>query len=251
MRLQGKVALVTGGSRSMGREIALGFAREGADVAVNYAREAEAANEVVKEVEALGRRAIAVQADVASAAQVQAMVERVVAEFGRIDILVNNAGIINRGSFLELTEEQWDRVHSVDLKGVFLVGQAVARQMVAQGTGGAIVNTSSLAAHIAQPMASHYCAAKAGVRQLSRGMAIELAEHGIRVNTVEPGVIVTDLNRARYVNSDDRAAREKMIPLKRLGEARDVVGAVIYLASDEAAYTTGTGILVDGGETAW
>jgi NAD(P)-dependent dehydrogenase (short-subunit alcohol dehydrogenase family) len=251
MRLEGKVALVTGGSRSIGRAVALAFAREGADVAVNYARDAAAAAEVVNEIKALGRRGLAVQADVANGTQVQAMVQQVVSELGRIDILFNNAGMINRGSFLDLTEEQWDRVHSVDLRGVFLVGQAVARQMVAQGTGGAIVNTASIASHIAQSLHAHYCAAKGGVRQLTRGMAIELAPFGIRVNAVEPGVILTDMNRARFENPTERAAREEKVPMKRLGKPEDIAGAVVYLASDEAAFTTGTGILVDGGETAW
>jgi NAD(P)-dependent dehydrogenase (short-subunit alcohol dehydrogenase family) len=250
MRLKDKIALVTGGSRSIGRAIAIGFAKEGAEIAVNYVQNVSAANEVVREIGDLGREAIAVQADVSQSAQVQAMVHQVVERFGRIDILVNNAVQIVRAPFLEISEEAWDRVIDTDLKGEFLVGQAVARQMVKQG-GGAIINVSSICATLAQYELAHYQAAKGGINALSRGMAVELAPHGIRVNVLQPGVIATDLNQALFATPEARAARAAKVPLSRLGTPQDLVGAAIYLASDDSAFTTGIILPVDGGEPIW
>jgi NAD(P)-dependent dehydrogenase (short-subunit alcohol dehydrogenase family) len=248
MRLEGKVALVTGGSRSIGRAIALGYAREGADVAVNFERDAAAADEVVSEIGRLGRKALAVQADVAAATQVQSMVQTVVAALGRLDILVNNAGTLSRAPFLELSEAAWDRVLDVDLKGVFLVSQAVARHMVGQG-GGAIINISSIAAHLPSAGQAHYSAAKAGVAILTRAMALELAAHGIRVNAIEPGMVITDMNRARFSEPATREAVLARMPLGRFGTPEEMVGAAVYLASDEAAFATGGVIRLDGGRT--
>ena len=248
MRLKDKVALVTGGSRSIGRAIAVGFAREGADVAVNYATNAAAAEALVQEICSRGRRAIAVRADVSNPAHVRAMVDRVVETFGRIDILVNNAGVISRAPFLELSEREWDRIHQVDLKGAFLVSQAVARRMVERG-GGAIINMSSISAHAAQKNISHYTAAKAGVSALTRAMALELAGHGIRVNALEPGTLETDINRTRLSDPDERARVMERVPLGRLGSPEDLVGAAIFLASDESAFATGCALRIDGGRT--
>jgi len=250
MRLKGKVALVTGGSRSIGRAISLAFAREGADMAVNYVQDATAADEVAQEIRGLGRQAIAVQADVSQAKQVREMVTKVVDTFGRIDVLVNNAAQILRSPFLEITEEFWDRVIDVDLKGEFLVGQAVARQMVKQKSG-AIINVSSICATLAQYELAHYQAAKGGINALSRGMALELAPYGIRVNILQPGVISTDVNRTLFATPESRTARAARIPLKRLGTPQDLVGAAIYLASDESGFTTGIALPVDGGEPIW
>ncbi|MHB1134504.1 MAG: SDR family NAD(P)-dependent oxidoreductase [Chloroflexota bacterium] len=251
MRLQDKKAIVTGGSRSIGRAIALGFAREGADVAIVYEQHGEEAEQVVKEIQQLGRQSFAVQCDVSNAAQVAAMVEKVAATFGRVDVLMANAGVLGRMPFLEISEEVWDRIIDVDLKGPFLVGQAVARQMIKQGTGGAIVNTSSVSATSAAKELTHYQAAKAGVTMLTRGMALELAEHGIRVNCIEPGLIETDMNRLRISNPEVRQQRLSRIPLNRIGTPEDLVGAAIYLASDEASYTSGAALRVDGASTVW
>lgn len=248
MRLKGKTALLTGANSGFGRAIALGLAREGADVAVNYVVNPEAAEEVVGEIRAMGRRAIAVEADVSDRSQVEAMVSRVLEAFGRIDILVNNAGLTIRMPFLEITEETWDRVVDVDLKGPFLVGQAVARHMAGRG-GGSIVNISSMSAQVAQPGITHYQAAKAGVTMLTKGMAFELGRHGIRVNAIEPGTIPTDLNRARLSDPEARAELVEKTPLGRLGEPEDLVGAVVYLASDESRFTTGAVLRIDGGMT--
>jgi NAD(P)-dependent dehydrogenase (short-subunit alcohol dehydrogenase family) len=251
VRLKDKVALVTGGSRSIGRAIALGFAREGADVAVNYEQHATAAEEVAQEIRRLGRRAITVQADVADSAQVRAMVEETLAAFGRIDILMHNAGIVRRVPFLEVTEEVLDRVIDVDLKGVFLTCQAVAAHWVKEGRRGVIVTTSSVSSEMAQPNLTVYQAAKAGVYMLTRGMALELAKHGIRVNAIEPGLIETDLNRARLADPEIRKDRLASIPMGRLGSPEDLVGAAVYLASDDSAYATGSAVRVDGGQTIW
>jgi gluconate 5-dehydrogenase len=198
-----------------------------------------------------GAEAFAVQADVSDAAQVQAMVEQTLATFGRIDILMNNAGAVIRKPFLEIEEETWDRIIDVNLKGVFLVSQAVARHMVARQGGGSIINTSSISAQIAYDDLSHYQAAKAGVYMLTRGMAYELAKHNIRVNAIEPGLIETDLNRARLADPELRARRVGKIPLGRPGQPDDLAGAAIYLASDESAFTTGAAIRIDGGQTTW
>ena len=250
MRLKDKVALVTGGSRSIGRAIALGFAREGADVAVNYQSSAEAAVKVVEEIQGMGRKAIAVQADVSAATQVRCMVDQVIKDFGHIDILVNNAGILSRVSFFEITEEEWDRVLGVTMKGPFLVGQAVARHMVQQGSG-TIINISSISAHVAADEITHYQVAKAGVAMLTRGMAFELAKHGIRVNAIEPGLFLTDMNRERLTNPQISAPRFARILLGRPGQPEELVGAAVYLASAESSFTTGTAIRVDGGQTIW
>jgi glucose 1-dehydrogenase len=248
VRLKDRVALVTGANSGFGRAIALGFAREGADVAINYLVNPQAAEEVVREIEAMGRRATAVQADISDRSQVEAMVSGVLESFGRIDVLVNNAGLTIRMPFLELTEEAWDQVLDVDLKGPFLVSQAVARHMAGRG-GGAIVNISSMSAQVAQPGITHYQAAKAGVTMLTRGMAFELGQYGIRVNAIEPGTIPTDFNRARLSAPEAQAELLGKIPLGRMGEPRDLVGAAVYLASEESSFTTGAVIRIDGGMT--
>ncbi len=246
MRLEGKIALVTGGSRGNGRAIALGFAREGADLAINYrSHEAEALS-AVEEIRALGGRAIAVQADTSRSGQVRAMVARVVEEFGRIDILVNNAGVLKRTPFLEISEEEWDWILDVNLKGYFLVGQAVAREMVKRGRG-VIINISSIGQQVPSPNLAHYNSSKGGVSQLTRQMALELASYGIRVNALCPGLIETDLNRADIAREEFRNARLASIPMKAIGRPEDLVGAALYLASDESRLVTGTHLFVDGG----
>jgi len=246
MRLAGKVALVTGGSRGNGRAIALGFAREGADLAINYrSHEAEALS-AVEEIRAMGRRAMAIQADTSNAGQVRAMVGRVMEEFRRIDILVNNAGVLRRTPFLEISEEEWDWIMSVNLKGYFLVGQAVAREMAKCGHG-AIINISSVGERVPSPDLAHYNTSKGGVSQLTRQMALELAPHGIRVNALCPGLIETDLNRADIAREEFRSARLASIPMKAIGRPEDLVGAAVYLASEESRLVTGIHLFVDGG----
>ena len=252
MRLEGKCALVTGGSRSIGRAIALGLAHEGADVAVNYRRSRADALSAVREIEEMGRRAVAVQGSTGS----QADVERFVAEahdcLGGFDILVNNAGILMRTPFLEIEEQEWDAILDVNLKGYFLVGQAVARRMVEAGAPGAIVNVSSAGQAVAAPNLAHYCVSKAGIEMLTKQMALELAPHGIRVNAIAPGLIETDLNRADIAKEEFRERRLARIPLGLIGNPDDLVGAVVYLASnDEARLVTGASLFIDAGQTIW
>ena len=194
MKLEGKIAIITGGSRSIGRAISLGFAREGAAVAVNYVKHAEEAQSAVREIQALGRRALAVRADTSRRAEVHAMVEEVTRVLGPIDILVNNAGVQKRVFFLDLAEEDWDWMLGVNLKGCYLVGQAVAAGMKAKGKG-KIINVSSEAGGFPDQRMTAYCVSKAGVAMLTKCMALELAPHGVRVNALAPGLTRTDINR--------------------------------------------------------
>jgi glucose 1-dehydrogenase len=245
-RLAGKIALVTGASSGIGRAIARGYAREGADVVVHYhMREAEA-NALADEIRALGRRAHVVQGDVANAAEVVRFMEDATA-LGPLAIVVCNAGTHRRVPFLELDEATWDWVLDTDLKGPFLVGQAAAKQMIAHGVHGSIIATSSVSAHAAQPQLVHYQAAKAGVTMLVRGMALELAPHGIRVNAIAPGLVETNLTTRIFENPEMLAARVSRIPLGRAGQPEDFIGAATFLASDESAWVTGATITVDGG----
>lgn len=246
MRLEGKRALITGGGRGIGREIALGYAREGADVAVNYVRDAAAAERTAAEIRALGRRAAVVQGDTSVAADVARFVGEAIAALGHLDVLVNNAAAMSRVPFLELTEQEWDRVLDVSLKGYFLVGQAVARHMVERRQG-AIVNVSSVNQQLAAMSFAHYCAAKGGVGMLTRCMALELAPHGVRVNAIAAGTVITDWNRDYFSRPENRGPREARTAMKRIGDPRELVGMAIYLASDEASYTTGAAMVVDGG----
>ena len=252
MRLEGKRALVTGGSRSIGRAIALGLAHEGADVAVNYRRSREDAESAVREIEDIGRRAVAVQGSTGSGSHVGRFVAEAHDCLGGLDILVNNAGILRRTPLLEIGEEEWDAILDVNLKGYFLVGQAAARRMVEAGTPGAIVNVSSAGQAVAAPNLAHYCVSKAGIEMLTKQMALELAPHGIRVNAIAPGLIETDLNRADIAQEEFRERRLARIPLGLIGNPDDLVGAVVYLASnDEARLVTGASLFIDAGQTIW
>jgi L-rhamnose 1-dehydrogenase len=243
--LDGKVALVTGGSRGIGRAICIRLAEAGAAVAVNYA-ETEP-GEVVQAIEDAGGRALAVQADVADKAQVEAMVRTVVERFGGLDILVNNAGICPFHEFLDMPEELWDRVQDVNLKGTFLCSQAAARVMVEQGRGGRIVSVSSISALVGGGMQTHYTPTKAGIHSLMQSLAIVLGPKGITCNSVMPGAIATDINREDLSDPEKRSYFERRIPVGRIGEPDDIAGPVVFLASDAARYVNGAGLLVDGG----
>ena len=252
MRLAGKRALVTGGSRSIGRGIALGLAREGADVAVGYRGSRDDAEGAVREIEARGRRAVAVQGSTESRADVERIVAEAHGFLGGLDILVNNAGVLKRTPLLEISEEEWDTILDVNLKGYFLVGQAAARRMIEDGTPGAIVNVSSAGQAVAAPNLTHYCVSKAGVEMLTKQLALELAPHRIRVNAIAPGLIETDMNRADIAREDFRKRRLARIPLGEIGVPDDLVAAVVYLASnDEARLVTGASLFIDAGQTIW
>jgi NAD(P)-dependent dehydrogenase (short-subunit alcohol dehydrogenase family) len=250
MKLAGKVALVTGGGRGIGRGMATGLAEAGADVAVNYASRPDRAEETAHELEQLGRRAMPVKADVSKPDQVQAMVERVIAEFGQIDILINNAGTHRRAPFLEIPLELWQLVLDVDLTGPFLVSQAVGRHMAPRGYG-KIINTTSVNAWVTQANLAHYAAVKGGLQMLTRGMALDLAQYGIRCNAIAPGLARTDLTEVLMSNPELLASRIERMPLGGPLEPSDFKGAAVFLASSDSDMITGATIVVDAGQTVW
>lgn len=246
MRLKGQIALVTGGARSIGRAIAVGLAREGADVAIIYVNHPDAAQDAVREIEALGRRALAVKADVAKQAEVNTAVAEVERRLGRIDVLVCNAGVQKRIFFLDLQENDWDWIVDTNLKGCFLVGQAVAARMKERGRG-KIINVSSEAAGFPAQRMTAYCVSKAAVSMLTKCMALELAQHGIRVNALAPGLTRTDLNRKDLEDEAFYKMRIARIPLGRVMDPQDLVGAAVFLASPDSDSMTGQTLQVDGG----
>jgi len=246
-RLQDKIVLVTGGSRGIGRGIVESVAAEGAHVAVNYTRSAAKANEVADAVRVLGRRAVAVQADVSDRAQVEAMVAAVTTELGPIDVLVNNAGIESIVPFLDLDDEEWTRVTATNLKGPWICGQVVARDMVNRGQGGAIVNIGSIQAGMVFPGRTHYAPTKRGLEALTTNMAVELAPYGIRVNCLHPGLFDTDMTSWVMDNPEILPHVLERIPLGRAAQPAEMGPAVVFMTSDDSSYVTGQSLYVDGG----
>lgn len=244
MKLEGKKALVTGASRGIGRAIALALAAEGADVAVNYAGSEAAAKEVAAEIEAMGRKAVVIQADIASNEMSTAMIDKVVEEFGRIDILVNNAGITRDGLLMRMKEEDWDAVLNTNLKGVFNCTKAAVKYMMKQKAG-KIVSISSVVGLMGNAGQANYAAAKAGVIGFTKAVAKEVAARGITVNAVAPGFIKTDMTSVLSEKVVENLIAG--IPLNRLGESEDIAKAVVFLVSDDANYITGQTLHVDGG----
>jgi NAD(P)-dependent dehydrogenase (short-subunit alcohol dehydrogenase family) len=247
MRLSNKTAIVTGARRGIGRAIALALAREGSNVVVSDISQ-EDCKEVVDRIEELGTRGLAVKCDVSSNAEVESMVSRTISEFGRVDILVNNAGIIVFKPFLELTEEDWDRVLNVNLKGQFLCARAAAKEMV-KNRSGRIINIASISSGgcgIAFPLIAHYTASKGGIIALTEALALELTPQGINVNAICPGAIDTDMAKGlKYSGKlEETLAR---IPKGRLGQPEEIGSLAVFLASDESDYISGAAIVIDGG----
>jgi len=244
--LKDKVVLITGASSGIGRAIAIETARQGANVVVNYIGKAAAAQEVVREIENDHGAALAIEADVSKSDQVEHMISQAVSQLGRVDVLVNNAGIEKESPFLDKPESEFDAVISVNLKGPFLCTQAAARDM-AKRKKGTIINISSVHEDLPFPGYSAYCAAKGGLRMLCRDLALELAPHGINIVNVAPGAIDTPINKRTLSNPEKKLALKREIPLGRVGEPVEVAKLVCYLASDDAAYITGTTVVIDGG----
>jgi 3-oxoacyl-[acyl-carrier protein] reductase len=244
VRLNGKVALVTGASRGIGREIALELAREGADVVVNYAGSEAKAKEVVQEIIAMGRKSFSIQANISSSEDVQKMVDETIQQFGKLDILVNNAGITRDQLLMRMKESDWDDVMNTNLKGVFLCTKAVTRQMMKQRSG-RIINISSIVGFSGNAGQANYVAAKSGVIGLTKTAARELAARGITVNAVAPGYIATDMTE--QLPEEVKAEMLKQIPLARIGEPKEIAKVVSFLASDDSSYITGQTIHVNGG----
>ena len=247
MLLENKVVLITGASRGIGRATAIEAARQGANVAINTYKDEAVAAEVVAEIEALGRRAIVVDADVAQPDSATAFVNAAVEAFGRVDVFVSNAGICPFHAFLDMPVETLRRTMEVNLHGAYFMTQAAANQMVKQGEGGSIVAISSISALVGGEMQTHYTPTKAGVHSLMQSCAVALGRHGIRCNSVLPGTIATDINKGDLADPAKREYMEGRIPLGRLGRPEDIASVVAFLASDMAAYMSGAALLVDGG----
>jgi glucose 1-dehydrogenase len=246
MRLTGKVAIVTGAGRGIGRAIAVGYAREGARVVVNYSRSRAAAEEAVQEIQTAGGKAVACHADVADLESHSPLIERTLEAFGSLDILVNNAGIEHNEPVLEARPETWEETVAVNLKGAYFLAVKAAHAMRRSG-GGKIVNISSV--HDVEPLRNRaiYSITKGGMLMLVKSLALELAEYNIHVNAISPGAILTDMNRAHLTEPVRRDRLLGQIPMKRIGDPDDIIGAAVFLASAESNYVTGTTIYVDGG----
>lgn len=247
MQLEDRVAVVTGSSSGIGEAIAVAFAREGAAVVVDYVGSPDAAQGVVGEIEGAGGRGLAVEADVSRPEEVKALIRRTVEAFGRLDVMVNNAGVEHKVPFLETPFELWSEVIAVNLTGPWLGCQEAARQMVSQGGPGRIINVSSVHEDLPMPTNAPYCAAKGGVRMMMRTIAVELAPHGITVNNIAPGAVDTPMDAPLKKDPEEMNELLSEIPLGRMARPGEIASLAVYLASDAAAYITGSTLFVDGG----
>ena len=246
MNIEGKVAIVTGGNTGIGAAIVLELARMGANIVIDYVSHKEMADELTKEVKDLGDQVLEVEADVSKVADLQRLVSEAVKKFGKLDIMVNNAGVETRTSILDTTEEQYDRVLQVNLKSAFFGTQLAAKQMIAQKTGGRIINISSVHEDWPMPGNIPYCLSKGGMRMLTRTAGVELAKYGILVAGVGPGAVATPINTSTMQDPELMKKLDAAIPLGRMAKPSEIAKVVLFLASD-ASYTTATTIFADGG----
>ena len=247
MSLESKVAIVTGGNSGIGRSIVSALAREGADLVIDYVAHPGATEDLVRRVEGLGARAIGVEADVSEVADLANLVEAAVNSFGRLDIMVNNAGVETRTSVLETTEEQYEFVLRVNLKSAFFATQLAAKQMIAQGDGGRIINISSVHEDWPMPGNTAYCLSKGGMRMLTRTAGLELAPHGITVDGDGPRAVDTPINRSTEADPAKMRTLDAAIPLGRIADPDEIARVVAFLAGDGASYMTATTVMADGG----
>jgi glucose 1-dehydrogenase len=247
MRLQGKTAVVTGAGTGIGQAIALAFAKEGASVVVDYVGNSSVAEETLNKIGIIGGKSVGVEADVSNPDQVNALFQQTLAAFGRLDILVNNAGIEKKFAFVDYPFEEWQKIVAVNLTGAFLCSQVAARQMIAQGGGGRIINISSIHEDLAFPLNAPYSATKGGIRMLMRTIAVELAPHQITVNNIGPGAIFTPIDQDVENDAELNAQILAEIPMGRWGKPEEVAQLAVYLASEDAAYVTGSTHFIDGG----
>ncbi len=248
--LTGKVAIVTGGYSGIGRGISEGLAEAGANVVI-CARNLGRCQEACSEIEKLGVKALPIRCDVTRTDEVNNLIETTVKEFGKVDILVNNAGIIGgRKPIIETSDEDWDTTLNINLKGAFLCSRAAAREMIKRNEG-KIINVSSISAFIGTAALGGYCASKRGLVQLTRVMALELVEYNIQVNAICPGSILTPMNYEYFTTQPGKGTIKRDIPMGRIGDANELKGIAVYLASPASSFATGTCIVVDGGQTVW
>jgi len=245
--LDNKVAIVTGANSGIGRAIALGLAKAGASVTIDYVANPESAEALEQEINKLGEKTLMVDADVSQVADLQMLVQKTVERFGRLDIMVNNAGIETRTSVLDTTEKQYDKVMAVNLKGAFFGTQLAAKQMINQGGGGRIINISSVHEDWPMPGNTPYCCSKGGMRMLTRTAGVELAQHDITVVGVGPGAVATPINQSTLSDPEKLSRLNAAIPMGRMADPADIANLVVWLASDEAGYVTATTYFVDGG----
>jgi glucose 1-dehydrogenase len=247
VRLENKVAVVTGSSSGIGEAIALAFAANGAAVVINYSKHEDSAQKVLEKVERAGGKGLVVGADVSDPKEVEAMIQQSTETFGRLDIMVNNAGMERKMPFLKTPFEVWQETIAVNLTGVWLGCQAAAKQMVAQGDPGRIINVSSVHEDLAMPTNAPYCATKGGVRMLMRTLAVELAPHDITVNNIAPGAIEKPMDAPLEQHPDEMKELLSEIPLGRMGKPEEVANLALFLASDDSSYVTCSTLFVDGG----
>ena len=247
MRLQNKVAIITGAATGIGHAIAVRFAHEGASVVVDYVGNPETPNRTEEEIKSFGGKTIAVAADVSNPGQVQNLIETAVKTFGRLDIVINNAGIEKKSAFVDYPLEDLQKILAVNLIGPFLMSQSGARQMIQQGQGGRIINISSVHEDLPMPTNAAYCASKGGLRMLTRTISVELAKDKITVNNIGPGAVYTPIDADVEAKPEIEKSLMSEIPLNRWGTPEEIAGLAVYLASDEAGYVTGSTFFIDGG----